>query len=492
MISKKKFIQPWYVFLLSVFFVLHGFTENFYLVPVKDSLILLFVYLWVSVVLIFLFWLFFKNIQKSAFLSFLLLSFNYFFGYIHDGLKSFFPSSFVTRYGFILSVAFAAFVLVSVLLKKKDGFSRKLTVYLNLLFLIFILTDIVVLVQKSFSVSNIEMNGLSRKSIFSCRKNNLPDVYLIIADEYAGHKDLADICGFDNTPFLDSLRRQGFFVANNSRSNYNYTTYSMASVLNMDYLPMNEKQINKADHTYALKLIFNNKVTSFFRKAGYKVYNFSSFDIKDQPSRNNNTFIPARTTLFTSQTLVSRLKRDVWLNAARIFNLRTVLVKSLYENLKYNQHIYHNAINNLQVSDTVSAFAYIHLQMPHYPYYYDKDDNLYPLEEISNDAPGNTKNYVQYVQYANKQILNLIDEIFRNKKEPPVIILMGDHGYRSYPDGFDSSYVFLNLFSVFLPDKNYSQFNDSLTNVNVFRMLLNSAFCQKLPLLKDTSITVHN
>lgn len=184
--------------------------------------------------------------------------------------------------------------------------------YLNLLFCIFIFTDITVLVKKSFSVSNVEKKSISDKTIFSCKKENLPDVYLIIADEYAGNKDLADIYGVDNTPFLDSLRQRDFFVANNSRSNYNYTTYSMASVLNMDYLPLNEKQINKADHTYALKLIFNNKVTSFFRKAGYKFYNYSSFDIKDQHARNNNTFIPARTTLFTSQTLANRLKRDVW------------------------------------------------------------------------------------------------------------------------------------------------------------------------------------
>lgn len=169
-----------------------------------------------------------------------------------------------------------------------------------------------------------------------------------------------------------------------------------------------------------------------------------------------------------------------------------MLVNSLYENLKYNQQIYQHAISKLHLPDTASEFVYIHLQLPHYPYYYDKDGNLYPLEKISNDAPGNTKNYIQYVQYTNKQLLKLVDEIFINKKEPPVIILMSDHGYRSFPEGFDNSYVFLNIFSVFLPDKKYSQFNDSLTNVNVFRMLLNSAFCQQLSLLKDTSITVHN
>jgi len=33
------------------------------------------------------------------------------------------------------------------------------------------------------------------------RKKKLPDVYLIVAAEYAGIKNLADVCGFDDSPF---------------------------------------------------------------------------------------------------------------------------------------------------------------------------------------------------------------------------------------------------------------------------------------------------
>ena len=491
MTLKSVFLKPWYVFLLSVFFVLHGFTENFFLIPVKDTLVFLFYCLGISVILVGLFWLFFKNIQKAAFLAFLLLAFNFFFGYIHDGLKLFFPNSFVAKYSIILSGTCVLFVILAILLKKRKDFSKRLTLYFNLLFFSFIVIDIGVLIKKNLFLSYGEEKDLSVKKAISCSKENLPDVYLIVADEYAGSKDLADICGFDNTPFLDSLRQRGFFVANNSRSNYNYTTYSMASILNMDYLPLKQKQIKKADHGYALKLILNNKVTSFFKEAGYEIRNYSSLDIKGQPAQNNNSFIPARTTLFTSQTLINRLKRDVWLNAARMLNLRGVLIKSLYENLRYNQQIYQHAINNIHAPDTTPEFVYIHLQLPHYPYYYDKEGSLYPLEKISNDAPGNTKNYVEYVQYTNQQLIRLIDETLKYNRLPPIIILMGDHGYRCFPKGADS-YIFLTLFSTYLPDKNYSRFNDSLTNVNVFRMLLNSAFCQQLPMLKDTCITVHN
>ncbi|TAL42799.1 MAG: hypothetical protein EPN92_11150, partial [Chitinophagaceae bacterium] len=487
----SAFLKPWYALLLSVFFVLHGFTENFYLIPARDTLFFLLACLGISLMLIALFWLFFKNIQKAAFLTFLLLAFNYFFGYIHDGLKLFFPSSFVTKYSVLLSAAFLVFVLILILLKRRKEFSKRLTIYLNLLFLISIITDTGILIKKSLSFSYDEKRNLSGEKVLSCTEKNLPDVYLIVADEYAGSKDLADICGFDNTPFLDSLRQRGFFVANNSHSNYNYTTYSMASVLNMDYLPLKQEQVKKADHGYALKLIFNNKVTSFFKNAGYEIRNYSSFDISGQPAQNNNSFIPARTTLFASQTLINRLKKDIWLNVARILNLRSVLLKALYENQQYNQQIYQHAVSNIHDADTLPEFVYIHLQLPHYPYYYDKDGNLYPLETISNDVPGNTKNYVQYVQYTNRVLLKMTDEILTHKGPPPVIILMSDHGYRCFPEGFDP-YIFMNLFSVYLPHKDYSLFSDSLTNVNVFRKVLNSEFCQQFPMLKDSSITVHN
>jgi hypothetical protein len=322
------------------------------------------------------------------------------------------------------------------------------------------------------------------------RKKKLPDVYLIVADEYAGIKNLADVCGFDNSPFYDSLRMRNFFVASHSRSNYNYTTYSIASLLNMEYLPLNKKQVEKADHTYALNRILKNKVTSIFRKAGYQIRNYSAFDIGTPDILHTNSFIPSRTTFITEQTLLSRLKKDVWMNAIRILGFRKILRYYLLENLRYNQKIYELAVQNIRRADARPEFVYIHLQLPHYPYYYDSSGRLYPLEKISQDTPGNTKSYVQYVQYTNPILLTLIDQIFKHQVAPPVIILMSDHGYRSFPEKLGNRVVFLNLFSVYLPDKNYHLFHDSVTNVNTFRLLFNSAFNQALPLMKDSTLFI--
>jgi len=108
---------------------------------------------------------------------------------------------------------------------------------------------------------------------------------------------------------------------------------------------------------------------------------------------------------------------------------------------------------------------------------------------VENIDPGDRAKYIQYLRYTNTVLLKIVDEIIQSNKTPPVIILMSDHGFRWLPGG-DDTYAFSNLFSIYLPDKNYGLFNDSITNVNVFRALLNAKFCQQLPMLKDTCITI--
>jgi hypothetical protein len=43
---------------------------------------------------------------------------------------------------------------------------------------------------------------------------------------------------------------------------------------------------------------------------------------------------------------------------------------------------------------------------------------------------------------------------------------------------------------VYFPGRNYDLMVDSIENVNEFRVIFNSFFGQKLPLLKDSSINV--
>ena len=108
-------------------------------------------------------------------------------------------------------------------------------------------------------------------------------------------------------------------------------------------------------------------------------------------------------------------------------------------------------------------------------------------EKLEHKYDGDKSLYLDYVQYTNTKIKELVNTISHNSNEQAVIIIMGDHGFRN--DAQMPEHVFLqNQNAVYLPGKNYNLFYDSITGVNQFRVLINTLFKQNTPLLKDTSI----
>jgi len=102
--------KPIYVCLLSVFFVFHGFVENFDFVPGADALLLTGTYLFATLVVVLLSWVFYRNFLRACVVTFLIMSVHFFFGSVHDLLKKFFPGVFLSKYSFILSLAFVLVV----------------------------------------------------------------------------------------------------------------------------------------------------------------------------------------------------------------------------------------------------------------------------------------------------------------------------------------------------------------------------------------------
>ena len=126
--------------------------------------------------------------------------------------------------------------------------------------------------------------------------------------------------------------------------------------------------------------------------------------------------------------------------------------------------------------------------MPHYPYYFDKNGKEQPFEKLLEGNQSNKEAYIEYLQYSNKKLSELVQHILQSSSSPPVIVLMGDHGFRHFNEPVDNKYYFLNLASVHLPSKNYSGFSDSLSGINLFRAVLNAQFSQNLPFQKDSVI----
>jgi hypothetical protein len=158
-----------------------------------------------------------------------------------------------------------------------------------------------------------------------------------------------------------------------------------------------------------------------------------------------------------------------------------------YAPLKNNTKLYDLTKNLVLENNNKPKFVYTHLMLPHYPYYFDKYGHSYPYNTLIEGQQINQKHYIEYLQYANNKLIHLITYIQSNTTKPTIIILMSDHGFRHFTTHTERKYQFMNLNAVFLP-KDYKPFPDSLSNVNLFRVLLNNVFHQKLPMLKDSTV----
>jgi hypothetical protein len=315
-----------------------------------------------------------------------------------------------------------------------------------------------------------------------------PDIYLIIADEYAGKQTLEEYFNFDNSRFENELRSRGFHVVDTPSSNYNATIYSMSSMLNMDYIrTLKSRDINYYDMLYCKAFIRNNNATHFFEKLGYEFYNHSFFEFTDKPPVVFNSFIKQNKKLINSQTFLNRAHQQI---GYHFFSDELV---------RFNYFI--NYRNNIKCETLLRdliprksnrpRFIYTHLALPHHPYYVDSNGVEREYSEIVNESRHKSA-FVNYTVYANRKYLDIIDKIISSSEKPPVIILMSDHGWRQFlePEG-NEKHFFKTLNAVYLPSKNYNPFYKGISNVNQFRSILNAQFGQNLPMLKDSTVLLN-
>jgi hypothetical protein len=261
----------------------------------------------------------------------------------------------------------------------------------------------------------------------------------------------------------------------------------MASMLQMQYLKgIIGKNMDHNDLSVCYSNIRENHVFQFLSAYGYVFCNYSIFDIHDQPSILESSVLPERTRFITAQTLFNRVEKNILFNMTDKFG-NNVKMKHLL--LTYNSNV--KALDSLKAvvrrKSALPKFVYTHLIMPHYPYYFTKSGSMRPVSEIEDGKEIDTAKYLEYVQYTNSVLLNIVDSIKVNSIRPPIIILVSDHGFREYPFEVDAHYNFINQLCIYLPDHNYQPFYNGISNVNLFRVLFNTEFKQKFPLLPDST-----
>ncbi|OSZ77407.1 hypothetical protein CAP36_13530 [Chitinophagaceae bacterium IBVUCB2] len=480
--------QPLYLLLLPIFFVLHGYITFYGRVPIGSASILCIKYIGVSVLIALLFYLFYRDLQKASILAFLVMCYNLFFGPAHDFIRTILGNSFFAKHTFILPFSAILLLAIILLLKRTKKDLSTLTLYLNILFLILIIID----------TGNLLLNKLTKKivsvvtfpkELTTCDTCAKPDIYLIVADEYANNKQLKEYLGFDNSQYEKNLSNRGFHVVQNSKSNYNSTPFSIASLLNMNFIDSLGDRFNDKSLNASFNQINHNAVTAWLKQQGYTIKNNSAFPIDNIPNPVSSTFFNTGTLLFTMHTFIGRFNSDIRWNFITRFKIKSEIKKFVRGRLDINQTLIDNTISEAKRKNPKPRFVYLHLMLPHFPYLLDSSGHPDYETSFLETNRQDKKRYLGYLQYGNTLFLKLIDEI-QTASPKAIILFMGDHGFRFLEGNQEMHFMSFN--SIYLPGKNYEKFYDSMSMVNQFRVLLNTSFNQRLPLLKDSTIFIKN
>jgi hypothetical protein len=483
---------PFFVLLISIFFVLHGVLENLGFIPIPDALVLLCVYVGLTALVAGIAWLLLRNKSRAALFTTAFMALFFFYEAFIQLMIKHFPHRFFTTNSFLLSIGILALAAVFVYLKKSKRTFPRLYLYLNATLLVYILVDTGWIFLK---LLHPPVNPLSVYSFANdgtagpCTACAKPDVYFLLFDEYASTSSLKAQYNYDNSGLDSFLVQQGFHINERSSANYNLTVFSMASVLNMSYLEglNNPGRIISQDYTNAYQLIRDNKVIGLFSREGYDVKNYSIFDLAGQPTRAWQSFLPLKTRLLTARTLAERLSRHGNSLLVRYLGIKYFVVKEYMKYYSGNEEFLKLVASEAGEKSSRPRFLYAHFIMPHFPYLFDaggrrrSDEQVY--EESNTNPP---KAYLDYLTYTNRRLEELVRHIRQNAPNA-VILLCGDHGFREWTATQSPHFQFENLNAVYFPDHDYSRWDVKVSFVNQFRIVFNQLFNAAYPLLKDST-----
>ena len=324
---------------------------------------------------------------------------------------------------------------------------------------------------------------------------DLPDVYYVIPDRYAGPTALREAYDFDNEPFLTALEQRGFSVARHAHANYIKTPLSLASSLNLELLDPEALAAQAEDgrDREPIHRVLSQHLAAptALKELGYHYIHVGNWWTPSQTNvdadrvfryegQDEFSSVLAQTTFLRAFSDPNAAPDDPW-------DWPVMRENNLY------------ALDKLdEIADLPGPkYVFAHLVTTHPPYVHNADGSFTGREQV--DELGQEESYRRQLTYANSRLLALVDRIVAHDPDS-VIVLQADEGpfparYRvdewgfNWTDATDAELEekFGILLAMRVPgaDLEAAGFHDDITPVNTFRVLFNARFGTDLPLLPD-------
>jgi hypothetical protein len=422
-----------------------------------------------------------RSLTKAGIATTIFLLFFFSYGHLYDVLEW---AMFAPKHAYLLSsMLFIWGYCVYFISRAKRDF-RITTKFFNITAVVFIainLFNIGVHQVKLARLSDVTPEKSSEQTVASSAElSTLPDIYFIILDEYAHSDTMEEWYDYDNSKFINSLENKGFFIAYESKSLSSYTPQVLAQILNMEYLngePWSEPTYQK---------IADNEVAEFLNAQGYQYIafgnNFARYTWEKYAKNDVDLYLGYHG--FNSSSVVTEFVYILW-NTTMLQPFYDYVTGSQYEDSYRCQTLY--MLEKLKALPELEGpkFIFAHFICPHAPYVFGPDGEYL--------APANWYNYEnkqlylgQYI-FISAEIEKVIDELIKESKIPPIIIIQADHGLRPDHPGIvigDNEWEKI-LNAMYLPGIDYDTLSGNISPVNTFRLIFNHYFGADYPLLKN-------
>ena len=357
-------------------------------------------------------------------------------------------------------------------------------------------------------VNRIEISRLPTSSNTSSQSipnqnDFVPDIYYIILDQYPGNEVLEEKYGVDNSEFTNRLSELGFYVADQSLTNYSQTELSLASSLNFQYL----SELGVSEETFENNraplwtLIKDNAARNYFEQMDYAIiayetgYSWSQWEDADfylGPRSGFTESLNVKGSLTGFEALLVRKSALVILEDLAPFAQGTLIPdfygpgRGSYDRVTYTFESLTKVAEN---EDPIFIFA--HIMAPHPPFVFSLTGEFISLDTlgIGSSIPSDQSDdedaigFIRSVQFVNNRIIGVIEEI-QSFPGNPIIILQGDHGI----PGSTRVHRMSILNAYYLPDGGEQLLYDSISPVNTFRLILRHYFNEDIELIEDIAL----
>lgn len=503
MILSKLYSFPVHHLFFGLFFAFFLYAYNIEKLVFSDTFSALGIIMSAAIILWALFLFLYRDTRKAAILCslFFILFFSY--GHVFE-IRG---DDYWIRHRYLLSAYALLFFTGAVALwrVKRDVFT--LTKILNIIGGVLLLSSLASVVSYQVRHSQLRSeNDFSGNTGAIQAAADAPDIYYIMPDAYAGDASLKEFYNYDNSYFTEFLKKKGFYVSPISRSSHSGTALSLSVLLNMDHLEtLSPTGIVSKETIKPRELVQHSRVARFLKERGYQYIHAGS--IWEGTYKNSEADRNINIGYFSDFPMMLYKTTALYPYTFNfgIFDLDRVewkRVRYQFEELK-----------KLPGSEEQPIFVFAHFGIPRNPFVFNADGSFHRQltqeEQLANNAQDpqrvamglkgsyHSERYINQVGYFNKEMSDLVDAILTKSKRDPIIIIQSDHGSRialnrREPPPLEVSDLYVNdrmrNFSAFyLPRDGNKVLYDTLTHVNIFRVIFNYYFGTAYELLPDTA-----